>query len=102
MDSSLDWTLCVQTGFPKGAVLTHQSALVNAQLAFHRMGVEAARTNLCAMVPFFHSFATTLMMVTLQTRGAKFCVPDVFFSAENALRTVQAESCAILSGTPTM
>lgn len=91
-----------QTGFPKGAVLTHHNALVNAQLAFHRIGLEATRTNICAMVPFFHSFATALMMATLVSRGAKFCVPDVYFSAENALRTVQDESCAILSGTPTM
>jgi fatty-acyl-CoA synthase len=89
------------TGFPKGAMLTHDSVINNWMMLFHRidaMGGDGAYY--CLPMPLFHiggagiAIGTVIAKMTLH--------PLVAFDPLKALEIIQQEHCEYLLAVPTM
>ena len=90
------------TGVPKGAMLTHANLSVNTQqscpwMPVLRMGQE--RT--LAILPFFHVFGMTVVMLTGLSVGSELVlVPK--FELDDTLKLISKKRPTILPGVPTL
>ncbi len=88
------------TGYPKGAMLTHQNIVGDAYLVTECLKL-TPKDRLCAPVPFYHCFGCVMANLGCLTRGATL-VPIETYDAKQVLEAVQAERCTTLYGVPTM
>jgi len=89
------------TGFPKGAMLTHQGILNNGFWVGEKMRL-GPEDRLCIPVPFYHCFGMVLGNLACVTHGAAMILPAPHFSPLATLQAVAAEKCTALHGVPTM
>ena len=89
------------TGFPKGAMLTHQGILNNGFWVGEKMRF-THDDRLCIPVPFYHCFGMVLGNLACVTHGAAMILPAPHFSPLSTLQAVAAEKCTALHGVPTM
>ncbi|MBV9463383.1 MAG: AMP-binding protein [Verrucomicrobiae bacterium] len=89
------------TGFPKGAMLTHQGILNNGFWVGERMRL-SERDRLCIPVPFYHCFGMVLGNLACVTHGSAMILPAPHFSPLATLAAVAQEKCTAVHGVPTM
>jgi long-chain acyl-CoA synthetase len=89
------------TGKPKGAVLTHNNMLFNANTsAFDTIGIEPTDVVL-GCLPLFHSFGQTCAMNAAFRRGAELVlIPR--FDGPGALDLMVKHGVTVFQGVPTM
>jgi fatty-acyl-CoA synthase len=87
------------TGFPKGALLTHDGMLANAWGTTGRLGVVAG-DRWTSIIPLFHCAGCILNLLGCLQRGATYVgVPA--FDPVAMFRIIEAERCTHLTGVPT-
>ena len=103
--ASVEDPLCIQytsgtTGFPKGAVLSHQNLVENA---YTLMRTIDARDDdrLLVQVPLFHTFGCSVSVVGAATHGIPMVVLQGFEPGA-ALAAIDGERCTIAHGVPLM
>jgi fatty-acyl-CoA synthase len=89
------------TGFPKGAMLTHNNLLMNAYHVGRRQQF-TAHDRLCLPAPLYHCFGCVMGTLACAVWGAAMVVPAESFDALATLEAVHAERCTALYGVPTM
>lgn len=88
------------TGFPKGAVLTHQGLLNNARLAADRLGMDE-NSRYLNMMPMFHTAGCGLgTLMPLAVRGRVILVEQ--FNPRLVNELIEREKVSCLLGVPTM
>ncbi|MHB1406642.1 MAG: AMP-binding protein [Desulfitobacteriaceae bacterium] len=88
------------TGFPKGAMLTHNNIINNANAVADAMNL-VEEDRLCFPVPLFNCFGCVMSTLACVTKGATM-VPVEFFEPAAVLQAVEKEKCTALHGVPTM
>ncbi|MBI2081704.1 MAG: long-chain fatty acid--CoA ligase [candidate division NC10 bacterium] len=88
------------TGRPKGALLTHANILANIA-AFGQVIRCGPEDVFCCVLPLFHSFAATVMMLFPLSIGATVVV-EPRFAPDSLLRTLGARRCTVFAGVPAM
>jgi fatty-acyl-CoA synthase len=89
------------TGAPKGAMISHRSAVNNGRFAGRGLNF-TERDRLCACLPFFHAFGIVSTQLACTTHGAAIVISGATFNASEVLRAIQEERCTALHGVPTM
>lgn len=89
------------TGLPKGAMLTHQNVLKNAEAVGARLRY-TERDRVCVPVPFYHCFGCVLGNLVCLIHGAALVVPAPSFDPGATLAAIASERCTSLYGVPTM
>jgi len=88
------------TGRPKGAELTHSNLMLNGILSADLMGTRPEDIQLIVL-PLFHIFALTVLMVAGVYRGTEsILLPR--FDAEAVFGLMQKHGVTIFAGVPTM
>ncbi len=88
------------TGKPKGAMLTHQNLLSNAQAVIQLAEMHSGDV-LLSILPLFHSFGSTVCMVAPLLAGARIVlVPK--FDPRRLLGMIQQHHVTLLAGVPSM
>lgn len=88
------------TGFPKGALLSHQTVVVSAQMAVATFGLSPDdRVLLC--LSLFHSFAQTAAFNPCLEAGATLILHRQF-EAGPVLRSLQETAATVFFGVPTI
>jgi fatty-acyl-CoA synthase len=88
------------TGFPKGAVLTHQNIVFNAFHMARRQHVTPADRLLVAP-PLFHVFGCVDGVIGYLTHGASIVVQEIFEPGES-LALIERHRCTAVYSTATM
>ncbi|MDR2354208.1 MAG: AMP-binding protein [Deltaproteobacteria bacterium] len=88
------------TGFPKGAMLTHQNIVTNGYWIGYHQGF-THEDRICIPVPLFHCFGLVLGAMAALNHAACMVVLDIY-SAFDILVNVEKEKCTGLYGVPTM
>lgn len=88
------------TGKPKGAVLSHENLLSNAEGISEALKLTAEDCFLCVL-PMFHSFAWTVTVTDALILGARIAIMETF-QPKDAVKTIQEEGVTIVCGVPTM
>ena len=88
------------TGRPKGAELTHSNLMLNGILSADLMGARPEDIQLIVL-PLFHIFALTVLMVAGVYRGSQSVLLPRF-DAETVFGLLQKHSVTIFAGVPTM
>jgi long-chain acyl-CoA synthetase len=88
------------TGQPKGAELTHDNMLKNAQASRDLFGIEDDQIVLGAL-PLFHSFGQTCCMNACALSGATLTFIPRFDPAK-ALEIIERDKVTLFAGVPTM
>lgn len=87
------------TGFPKGALLTHESMLACAWGASQRLRC-AVGDRWTSIIPLFHCAGCILNLLgSLQSGAAYVGVPA--FDPVSMFKIIEAERCTMISGVPT-
>jgi fatty-acyl-CoA synthase len=89
------------TGAPKGATLTHDNIVNNANFVTATMNL-SADDRLCIPVPFYHCFGMVMGTLGCVSKGATMVVPGEGFDPAMTLKAVAQERCTALYGVPTM
>jgi long-chain acyl-CoA synthetase len=88
------------TGRPKGAMLTHGNLIANLA-SFHRVLHATEEEVFLAVLPFFHAYgATTLMLLPLSIGATTVLEPR--FVPETILRSIVQHGVTIFMGVPSM
>src|SRR5258706_7877286 len=90
-----------QTGFPKGATLTHHNILNNGFFIGETLRY-TEQDRVCIPVPFYHCFGMVLGNLACTTHGATMVIPNEAYDPVLTMQTVQQERCTSLYGVPTM
>ncbi|MFQ5839567.1 MAG: long-chain fatty acid--CoA ligase [Candidatus Methylomirabilales bacterium] len=88
------------TGRPKGALLSHQNLLSNIA-AFRQMAPCDQQDRFLCVLPLFHSFAATVLMLFPLDLGAGI-VLEPRFSPDHAFRVIAEQKVTIFAGVPAM
>ena len=90
------------TGVSKGAMLTHANLYINTiQTAMWFTNVEPGREKILGVLPFFHVFAMTVIMLQAMHIGAEI-IMHLRFELENALKDIHKKQPTVMPGVPTM
>src|SRR5262245_62966764 len=89
------------TGFPKGATLSHHNILNNGYFVGELCSYTEA-DRICIPVPFYHCFGMVMGNLGATSHGACMVIPAPAFDPAATLAAVAAESCTSLYGVPTM
>jgi fatty-acyl-CoA synthase len=88
------------TGFPKGAMLTHQNIVTNGYWIGYNQGL-TQKDRICLPVPLFHCFGLVLGAMAALNHASTMVVLDIY-SALDILVNVEKEKCTAIYGVPTM
>lgn len=88
------------TGRPKGALLTHRNLSSNVE-SFHQMAPCDERDRFLCVLPLFHSFAATVLMLFPLSIGGGI-VLEPRFVPEQALRSMAEKRVTVLTAVPSM
>jgi long-chain acyl-CoA synthetase len=88
------------TGRPKGALLSHQNLLFDAEQAALRVGITAEDQNLCVL-PLFHSFAQMAGMLIPILRGSGTTIMPQFMPGK-ILKEISARKINFICAVPVM
>jgi long-chain acyl-CoA synthetase len=88
------------TGQPKGALLTHRNLVSNIE-SFHQIAPCDDRDRFVCVLPLFHSFAATVVMLFPLSIGASI-VLEPRFVPEQVLRSMAEKNATILTAVPSM
>jgi acyl-CoA synthetase (AMP-forming)/AMP-acid ligase II len=87
------------TGFPKGALLTHQGMLHNALATARRLRLRDS-DRWTSIIPLFHCAGCIMNVLgCLQTGACYVGIPR--FDPVKLFTTIEAQACTVLSGVPT-
>lgn len=89
------------TGHPKGAMLTHRNLLANTTSVQQALRLRSGEETFLVVLPMFHSFAATVGMLFPLLHGCTIA-PLARFDPELVARTIQATSCTVFLGVPSM
>ena len=89
------------TGFPKGAMLTHNNTVNNARIATAHLFL-SEEDRLCGPVPFYHCFGSILVNLGCVVSGATMVIPGPIFDPHNTLEAIAQERATVVYGVPTM
>jgi long-chain acyl-CoA synthetase len=91
------------TGRPKGAMLTHANfcAVLNAYIHWHGMGPDQEPEKTLAVLPLFHIFGLSFVMLLSVATGSQM-VLHIKFDAERALADMARKRITAFPGVPTM
>ncbi|HZD25093.1 MAG TPA: long-chain fatty acid--CoA ligase [Alphaproteobacteria bacterium] len=90
------------TGTPKGAMLTHANLYINAQQATLWMpDCRPGEERMLGVLPFFHSFAMTVVMNTAINIGAEI-IMHPRFELEAVMKEIPRKKPTLMPGVPTM
>jgi fatty-acyl-CoA synthase len=89
------------TGAPKGATLSHDNIINNANFVTATMKFTAA-DRLCIPVPLYHCFGMVMGTLGCVTKGAAMVFPGEGFDPGATLKAAAVERCTGLYGVPTM
>src|SRR5437763_14691346 len=89
------------TGFPKGATLSHHNILSNGFFVGELCGYSEA-DRVCIPVPFYHCFGMVMGNLGATTHGACMVIPAPSFDPASTLTAVQDERGTSLNGVPTV
>lgn len=89
------------TGRPKAATLSHHNIVNNAFFAGLQMKL-TDRDRMCIPVPMYHCFGMVLGTLCCVAHGATMVFASAGFDAGATMDAVEAESCTVLHGVPTM
>jgi len=88
------------TGRPKGAMLTHDNLLFDAQACSEVIHFDKDDV-FGSVLPFFHSFGATVCMIIPLIAGAEaVLIPK--FAPLSVLETLESARCTIFAGVPSM
>ncbi|MFQ5988517.1 MAG: long-chain fatty acid--CoA ligase [Candidatus Methylomirabilales bacterium] len=88
------------TGRPRGALLTHKNLMSNIA-SFHQIAPCDERDLFLCVLPLFHSFAATVLMLFPLSLGAGIVLESRFIP-EQTLRSMSRNKVSILCGVPSM
>jgi long-chain acyl-CoA synthetase len=88
------------TGRPRGALLTHRNLMSNV-ISFHQIAPCNERDLFLCLLPLFHSFAATVLMLFPLSLGAGI-VLESRFVPEQTLRTMAKHKVSVLCAVPSM
>jgi long-chain acyl-CoA synthetase len=88
------------TGRPKGALLTHHNLVSNIE-SFQQIAPCDERDRFVCVLPLFHSFAATVVMLFPLSIGASI-VLEPRFVPEQVLRSMAEKNVTILTAVPSM
>ena len=88
------------TGFPKGAVLTHEGIVQNSYDGLSRIGVEAGDVVMHHM-PLFHCMGCAILGCGAVAHGSTILLAPMF-DADVVVRTIEREQATFVIGVPTM
>lgn len=89
------------TGFPKGATLSHNNILNNANFVGSKCAYDET-DRICIPVPFYHCFGMVMGNLACAVYGSTMVIPCPTFDPAAVLKTVEEERCTSLYGVPTM
>jgi fatty-acyl-CoA synthase len=87
------------TGFPKGALLTHEGMLSVAITAASRLGIKST-DKWTSIIPLFHCAGCIMNLLGCLQTGACY-VGVSHFDPELMFRVIESERCTVLTGVPT-
>ena len=87
------------TGFPKGALLTHQGMLKNAFATAQRLQLKPM-DRWTSIIPLFHCAGCIMNLLGCLQTGACY-VGVSHFDPELMFRIIEGERCTVLTGVPT-
>ncbi|MFQ5960157.1 MAG: AMP-binding protein, partial [Candidatus Methylomirabilales bacterium] len=88
------------TGRPKGALLTHQNLLSNIE-SFHQIAPCDEHDRFLCVLPLFHSFAATVVMLFPLSIGGSI-VLEPRFVPEQVLRSMAEKHVTVVTAVPSM
>lgn len=88
------------TGHPKGAMLTHRNLIENAKGFLEVIPMQATDNALC-ILPMYHIFAWTCIVLASLFRGGIITIMDAFIVRE-VLAVIRSRQVTIMCGTPSM
>lgn len=89
------------TGFPKGAMLSQQNLIANAQDSATAIKASSKDTFIC-ILPLFHSFAATVCMNLPILIGAKIVMMKSVRPFKRIIRAIRRNRVSIFVGIPSM
>jgi long-chain acyl-CoA synthetase len=90
------------TGFPKGVMLTHKNLVANATMCNAWLYKnEPGKEIVLGIVPFFHVYGMTTVLVLTVMQGNKMVLLPKF-DAETTLKTIQKQRPTMFPGAPTI
>ena len=89
------------TGLPKGATLSHRNLINNGFFVGEATGI-VADSRVCIPVPLYHCFGMVMGNLGCLTHSAAMVYPGESFGPAATLAAIEAESCDVLYGVPTM
>jgi len=88
------------TGSPKGAMLTHDGLIENAEIMVNTLGFQPSDRSLCVL-PLFHLFATAFDLLQMMCAGASTAIIERF-DAEIACQVIEKHKASVLIAVPTI
>ncbi|MBZ4687233.1 MAG: long-chain acyl-CoA synthetase [Clostridia bacterium] len=88
------------TGFPKGAMLTHENLIANVE-SLQKIGNLQPQDNMLCVLPMFHSFAWTTSVLLPLFAGSKATIHETF-QPRGVVETIARENITIFCGAPSM
>lgn len=90
------------TGPPKAALLTHFNYVNNSFFISYRNELYKKPHRCLVQMPFFHGYATVIILLAGLHNGTTHVVGGYGFKARESLDAIIKEKCNFLYGTPTM
>ena len=89
------------TGYPKGAMLTHQNLAANTASVHLAMHWRSGLDRVLVVLPMFHAFAATVGLLTPLTNGSAL-IPLARFEPDSVATAIHRFQATIFLGVPSM